>query len=179
MYCLLLSVITGRSCELLLDPYHGKVHQTGRYFGDRAIYTCGVGYQIIGPEERVCQATGLWSSQEPYCKKKGEHHSLLCPKFVVFVKSSSNVASKVLVQDSGSAALPPTILYTTFVQSGSSQIGCLVDNGSTDDYILNKTARKLKLIGQPIELITEGFGGALTRVHTNVYQVPLNRKDGK
>ena len=24
-----------------------------------------------GPEERVCQATGIWSNQEPYCKKKG------------------------------------------------------------------------------------------------------------
>ena len=26
-----------------------------------------------GPEERVCQATGMWSNQEPYCKKKGWH----------------------------------------------------------------------------------------------------------
>ena len=26
-----------------------------------------------GPEERVCQATGMWSNQEPYCKKKGLH----------------------------------------------------------------------------------------------------------
>ena len=24
-----------QTCELLLDPYNGKVHQTGRYFGDR------------------------------------------------------------------------------------------------------------------------------------------------
>jgi len=59
-----------QTCELLLDPYNGKVHQTGRYFGDRAIYTCNMGYQIIGPEERVCQATGMWSNQEPYCKKR-------------------------------------------------------------------------------------------------------------
>ena len=61
-----------QSCELLLDPYNGKVHQTGRYFGDRAIYTCNMGHQIIGPEERVCQASGMWSSQEPYCKKRGK-----------------------------------------------------------------------------------------------------------
>ena len=67
-----LSISSAKVCDLLLDPYHGAVHQTGRYYGDRAIYTCGGGYQIIGPEERVCQATGLWSSQEPYCKKKGE-----------------------------------------------------------------------------------------------------------
>ena len=62
-----------QTCELLLDPYNGKVHQTGRYFGDRAIYTCNMGYQIIGPEERVCQATGMWSNQEPYCKKRGRN----------------------------------------------------------------------------------------------------------
>ena len=49
-----------RTCELLLDPYNGKVHQTGRYFGDRAIYTCNLGHQNIGPEERVCQASGMW-----------------------------------------------------------------------------------------------------------------------
>ena len=42
---------------MLLDPYNGKVHQTGQYFG---------------PEERVCQASGMWSSQEPYCKKRGK-----------------------------------------------------------------------------------------------------------
>ena len=43
----------------------------GRYYGDRAIYTCDSGHQIVGNEERVCQETGLWSNGEPYCKKKG------------------------------------------------------------------------------------------------------------
>ena len=51
---------------------NGEVHQTGRYLGDRAIYTCGGGWEIVGPEERVCQADGLWSNNEPYCKKRGE-----------------------------------------------------------------------------------------------------------
>ncbi len=59
-------------CELLLDPVHGEVHQTGRFLGDRAIYTCGSGWEIVGPEERVCQANGRWSNSEPYCKKRGE-----------------------------------------------------------------------------------------------------------
>ena len=44
----------------------------GRYYGDRAIYTCDSGHQIVGNEERVCQETGLWSGSEPYCKKRGE-----------------------------------------------------------------------------------------------------------
>ena len=45
---------------------------SGRYYGDRAIYTCDTGHQLVGNEERVCQETGLWSGSEPYCKKRGE-----------------------------------------------------------------------------------------------------------
>ena len=62
-------------CEHLLDPVNGEVHQTGRYLGDRAIYTCSSGWEIVGPEERVCQADGEWSNNEPYCKKRGESSS--------------------------------------------------------------------------------------------------------
>ena len=98
--------------------------------------------------------------------KKGEHHSLLCPKFVVYRKGSSNVAKNILVADAGKMQLPPTILYTTFVKSVGNQVGCLIDNGSTDDYILHKTAQKLRLQGQPVELSTEGFAGVVTQVHT-------------
>ena len=36
------------------------------------IVVCAPGFQIIGPEERVCQASGLWSNHEPYCKRRGE-----------------------------------------------------------------------------------------------------------
>jgi hypothetical protein len=32
-----------------------------------------LGFQIIGPEERVCQASGLWSNHEPYCKRRGKN----------------------------------------------------------------------------------------------------------
>lgn len=72
MYLAFAFLITDKQCELLIDPAHGEVHQTGRYLGDRAIYTCGSGWEIIGPEERVCQANGKWSNTEPYCKKRGE-----------------------------------------------------------------------------------------------------------
>nr|XP_040565063.1 sushi, von Willebrand factor type A, EGF and pentraxin domain-containing protein 1-like isoform X2 [Lepeophtheirus salmonis] len=59
-----------QNCELLMDPVHGKVHQTGRNLGDRAIYTCTNGWEIVGVEERVCQSDGHWSNEEPYCKKR-------------------------------------------------------------------------------------------------------------
>ena len=70
LFCI--SFISDSQCDLLLDPVNGEVHQTGRYLGDRAIYTCGHGWEIVGAEERVCQASGDWSNQEPYCKKRGE-----------------------------------------------------------------------------------------------------------
>ena len=50
---------------------------SGRYYGDRAIYTCDSGHQIVGNEERVCQETGLWSNGEPYCKKKGKIKTII------------------------------------------------------------------------------------------------------
>ena len=65
-----------KQCDLLLDPVKGEVHQTGRYLGDRAIYTCGHGWEIVGAEERVCQANGEWSNQEPYCKKRGKRENV-------------------------------------------------------------------------------------------------------
>ena len=69
--------ILDNQCDLLLDPVNGEVHQTGRYLGDRAIYTCGHGWEIVGAEERVCQANGEWSNQEPYCKKRGKSAYLI------------------------------------------------------------------------------------------------------
>ena len=63
---------TDHQCELLVDPHNGEVHQTGRYLGDRAIYTCAPGWEIVGPEERVCQSSGRWSNSEPFCKKRGQ-----------------------------------------------------------------------------------------------------------
>ena len=69
-----------QQCELLRDPVHGEVHQTGRYLGDRAIYTCSPGWEIVGAEERVCQADGAWTNQEPFCKKRGKYPSHSLPQ---------------------------------------------------------------------------------------------------
>ena len=69
---------------------NGEVHQTGRYLGDRAIYTCGGGWEIVGPEERVCQADGLWSNNEPYCKKRGELKSDIIPRLVSALRRTKN-----------------------------------------------------------------------------------------
>ena len=115
-----------------------------------------------------------------HCKKENVHHSLLCPEFQVRRKSSANTAHSAPTHDSTSSSgvpnidLPQTLLYATFTRTrGGKKLGTLMDNGSTDDYILNKTAKRLRLTGQPVELITEGFGGSETRINTKLYSVPI------
>ena len=58
-------------------------------------------------------------------------------------------------------------------------MGTLIDNGSTDDYILTKTAERMKLKGQPVQLITEGFGGVTTNIQTKLYYVPIIDRCGR
>ena len=53
----MIDLLADKQCDLLMDPVHGKVHQTGRYLGDRAIYTCSQGWEIIGAE-RGCGEPG-------------------------------------------------------------------------------------------------------------------------
>ena len=118
-----------------------------------------------------------------HCQKENDHNSLLCPKFQAVKKVSSNVSFKSLTLTSkeqrSQPDLKPTLLFTTFVKTnGNRQLGTLIDNGSTDDYVLNRVAKQMKLPGQPVELITEGFGGLETRIKTNLYYVPVYDKMG-
>ena len=115
-----------------------------------------------------------------HCKKENIHHSLLCPDFQVRKKSSTNTACRTLNNSSTvngikvDVDLPQTLLYAMFTwTTGGKRLGTLIDNGSTDDYVLNETAKRLKLVGQPVELITEGFGGVETRIQTKLYSVPI------
>ena len=119
-----------------------------------------------------------------HCQKENDHNSLLCTKFQIVKKGSANVSQKCLVTASdrqdGLPDLAPTLLHTTFVRSfGNRRLGALIDNGSTDDYILNKTAKRMKLRGYPVELVTEGFGGMETKINTNLYYVPIFDKKGR
>ena len=96
------------------------------------------------------------------------------------MKSRSVAAMKDDGKSSCMEDLSPTLLYTTFAKTkGGRRLGTLMDNGSTDDYVLNSVARQLGLVGQPVELITEGFGGIETKVSTNLYYVPIYDKLGR
>lgn len=61
-----------RECEELRSPAVGTVTLTGRLFGDKATYSCELGYHVVGLRERTCQADGNWSGQAPVCKQNGK-----------------------------------------------------------------------------------------------------------
>ena len=121
-----------------------------------------------------------------FCEKENAHHFLLCSKFQVKAKGTSNLANRVGcsgTKDKMGQALPnmpPVMLYTLYVKSENGcRLGSLIDNGSTDDYVTHKAAKKLGLVGQPVDLVTEGFGGTEVMIQTSVYQVPIYDKFGK
>ena len=63
---LLLTVV---SCDALTDPVNGQVsHTAGTTFRQTATYSCDMGYNLVGDNNRTCQATGVWSGSEPICQ---------------------------------------------------------------------------------------------------------------
>ena len=58
-------------CGTLTDPANGQVsHTTGTTFGHPATYSCDLGYNLVGENNRSCQATGRWSGNTPTCQGK-------------------------------------------------------------------------------------------------------------
>ena len=56
----------------LEDPQFGRVEIVGDgTLGSTAVYSCDLGYQVVGETERQCQLNGLigvWDGQEPTCE---------------------------------------------------------------------------------------------------------------
>lgn len=59
-----------RECPELDEIPHGKLMVTGRFFGDRAHYTCDPNFFTVGLAERSCRADGQWTGDTPACKKE-------------------------------------------------------------------------------------------------------------
>ena len=57
-------------CPKLPDPANGDVNVTGRYPGQKAIYSCNEGYQLVGFATRSCSRNGKWSGEAPICKRE-------------------------------------------------------------------------------------------------------------
>ncbi|CAH1246567.1 FGL1 [Branchiostoma lanceolatum] len=56
-------------CPPVQAPANGAVQVSGRQTGDRAMFTCTPGYEIIGPQSILCQ-DGVWAGDEPICELK-------------------------------------------------------------------------------------------------------------
>ena len=67
--CILLLIAV--DCGTLTDPANGQVgHTAGTTFGQTAAYSCDTGYNLVGDNNRTCQATGRWSGYTPTCQGK-------------------------------------------------------------------------------------------------------------
>ncbi len=49
---------------------NGLVLFDSTYFESVASYKCNHGYVLDGPVNRTCQDNGMWSRQEPSCKRE-------------------------------------------------------------------------------------------------------------
>ena len=55
------------NCGDLPHPTNGEVVLNGTNLTSVAVYTCRMGYELVGTEVRICQGNGLWSGGEPSC----------------------------------------------------------------------------------------------------------------
>jgi len=56
------------NCEMLMNPFNGRVVLMGRTVGSQATYDCNEGLNLEGNETRTCQPDGMWSGNEPTCE---------------------------------------------------------------------------------------------------------------
>ena len=57
-------------CGTLTNQANGQVsHTAGTTFRQAATYSCNTGYNLMGDSTRMCQATGVWSGNEPTCQR--------------------------------------------------------------------------------------------------------------
>eukprot|EP00731_Ephydatia_muelleri_P030228 Em0021g751a len=54
-------------CGTLTTPVQGTVSLTATTVGSVAVYACNLGFTLSGDATRICQATGMWSGQQPTC----------------------------------------------------------------------------------------------------------------
>ena len=65
-----LSFCTGVDCSTPTQPNHGFVSYDGTGYNMVVVYKCDEGYSLIGSSTRICQSSGEWSGEEPFCEGK-------------------------------------------------------------------------------------------------------------
>ena len=54
--------------ELMIE--NGNIMSNGTLLGAVAQYSCDESYVLEGPEQRICQDSGMWSGDEPVCTRE-------------------------------------------------------------------------------------------------------------
>lgn len=66
-----------RECAELPQPELGTVTLSGHpaIFGVKAVYTCPIGYNLVGLQSRLCR-NGHWTGTEPACTKNSKKYKI-------------------------------------------------------------------------------------------------------
>ena len=60
---------TGVDCDSPKQLHNGIVCFNGTEYNMVVNYECNEGYSLIGPPTRVCQSSGKWSGEQPFCER--------------------------------------------------------------------------------------------------------------
>ena len=57
------------SCDAPDSVQNGNASWKETYVGSIALYSCDIGYRLVGSTTRICKSTTTWSPSAPYCSK--------------------------------------------------------------------------------------------------------------
>ncbi|XP_043934878.1 fibulin-7 isoform X2 [Protopterus annectens] len=78
------------SCPTLEAPANGKKFGT-KYLVDHEVhFTCNAGFELIGPNRKVCQENGNWTGDMPFCKDASACASQPCQNGGICSEGNSN-----------------------------------------------------------------------------------------
>ena len=63
-------IFIGVDCSTPKQLRDGTVSYDGTGYNMVVVYKCDEGYSLIGSSTRVCQSSGEWSGEEPFCERE-------------------------------------------------------------------------------------------------------------
>ncbi|XP_031618739.1 uncharacterized protein LOC116337915 isoform X2 [Contarinia nasturtii] len=115
-----------RECPELPQPELGTVTLSGREFGGKAVYTCPLGYNVVGLAERLCR-NGQWTGSQPICSK---NIFCLTPPVIEHARHSALPEQATFELDSA----VQYHCYTGYVTAGFPRAKCLAIDGHASWY---------------------------------------------
>lgn len=89
---------TAGSCGDPGIPGHGSRGESNFRIKSMVQFSCELGYNLHGTEERTCLANGSWTGRQPECK--GNSHLFICKIFILpFKNAITSVNQKILSCD--------------------------------------------------------------------------------